>query len=122
MSSNTLQPREGDHQLHNYEELASDFDWSAAEKAFSWHETGKVNMAYEAIDRHAESNRKNKVALYYKDDKRQEEYTFQDMKEMTNKADVVILDRNLGKVDADCIKDVKVDTTIKAGKILFRRR
>ncbi|MTD29551.1 acetate--CoA ligase [Planomicrobium sp. YIM 101495] len=86
MSSTTLQPSEGDHQLHNYEELASNFDWSEVEKAFSWYETGKVNMAYEAIDRHAESNRKNKVALYYKDDKRQEEYTFQDMKEMTNKA------------------------------------
>ena len=24
-------------------------------RSFSWYETGKVNMAYEAIDRHAES-------------------------------------------------------------------
>lgn len=72
--------------LHNYEEIASDFNWKEAEKEFTWHETGKVNMAYEAIDRHAESDRKNKVALYYKDQHRNESYTFYEMKRMTNRA------------------------------------
>ena len=45
----------------------AEFNWTDAEKEFSWYESGKVNIAYEAIDRHAESYRKNKVALYYKD-------------------------------------------------------
>ena len=33
-------------------------------------------MAYEAIDKHAKSDRKNKVALYYQDGSRKEKYTF----------------------------------------------
>lgn len=76
----------GNFNLHNYEEIASGFDWKEAEKAFSWYETGKVNMAHEAIDRHADSDRKNKVALYYKDQHRNESYTFYEMKRMTNRA------------------------------------
>ena len=50
----------GKHNLHNYDEVSSQFDWSNVEKEFSWYETGKVNMAYEAIDRHTETYRKNK--------------------------------------------------------------
>ncbi|MDN7240214.1 acetate--CoA ligase [Planococcus sp. N028] len=77
---------QGNYLLHNYEETAANFDWSDIEKEFSWFETGKLNMAYEAIDRHADSDRKNKVALYYKDQNRSESYTFYEMKRMTNRA------------------------------------
>jgi acetyl-CoA synthetase len=76
---------QGDFNLKNYEETYKNFDWSEVEKYFSWSETGKVNMAYEAIDRHAESFRKNKVALYYRDATREEKYTFKEMKELSNK-------------------------------------
>ncbi|WP_066172963.1 acetate--CoA ligase [Bacillus marinisedimentorum] len=76
----------GEHNLENYEEMKKSFDWSEVEKNFSWYETGRVNLAYEAIDRHAESDRKNKVALYYKDAGRNEKYTFKEMKDWTNKA------------------------------------
>lgn len=77
---------EGDFNLQNYDEMYKQFDWSDAEREFSWFVTGKVNMAYEAIDRHVETYNKNKVALYYKDDTRNEKYTFQEMKKWTNKA------------------------------------
>ncbi|MED3603658.1 acetate--CoA ligase [Bacillus subtilis] len=73
------------------------FDWAEAEKHFSWHETRKLNAAYEAIDRHAESFRKNKVALYYKDAKRDEKYTFKEMKEESNRAGNVL--RRYGNVE-----------------------
>lgn len=86
MKVEALPARAGEHQLHNYEETAANFDWAEVEKEFSWYESGKVNMAHEAIDRHADSNRKNKVALYYKDQKRNESYTFYEMKRMTNRA------------------------------------
>jgi acetyl-CoA synthetase len=86
MKVEALPAIQGNHQLHNYEEIAENFDWKEVEKEFSWHETGKLNMAYEAIDRHAESYRKNKVALYYKDQHRNESYTFNEMKRMTNRA------------------------------------
>lgn len=86
MKVEALPATQGNYQLHNYDEVAADFDWSTVEKEFSWHKTGKVNMAHEAIDRHAESFRKNKVALYYKDQNRNESYTFYEMKRMTNRA------------------------------------
>lgn len=77
---------QGEHNLKNYDETYRTFDWSETEKQFSWAETGRVNMAYEAIDRHVETFRKNKVALYYRDASREEKYTFKEMKEWSNKA------------------------------------
>ncbi|MBM7692917.1 acetyl-CoA synthetase [Peribacillus deserti] len=76
----------GDYNLQSYEDTYQTFDWSEAEKEFSWYETGRVNLAYEAIDRHAETFRKNKVALYYRDAERNEKYTFKELKEYTDKA------------------------------------
>jgi acetyl-CoA synthetase len=80
----------GDYNLKDYEETYKNFDWSEAEKNFSWYETGRVNMAYEAIDRHVETFRKNKVALYYRDQTREEKYTFKEMKEWSNKVGNVL--------------------------------
>lgn len=71
--------------MRNYEETVANFKWEDVEKEFSWYKTGKVNMAYEAIDRHAESSRKDHIALYYSDDLRDEHYTFAEMKSNSNK-------------------------------------
>jgi len=81
-----LPVRRGEYNLKNYMETSEKFKWEDVEKNFSWHETGKVNMAYEAIDRHAQGARKNKIALYYRDPDRNEKYTFKEMKELSNKA------------------------------------
>ncbi|MEC1800130.1 acetate--CoA ligase [Bacillus mojavensis] len=97
MNLKALPAIEGDHNLKSYEETYRQFDWSEAEKHFSWHKTGKLNAAYETIDRHAESFRKNKVALYYKDANRDEKYTFKEMKEETNRAGNVL--RRYGNVE-----------------------
>ncbi|MCY8719823.1 acetate--CoA ligase [Bacillus sp. S10C12M] len=97
MNLKALPAIEGDHNLKNYEVTYRHFDWAEAEKHFSWYETGKLNAAYEAIDRHAESFRKNKVALYYKDANRDEKYTFKEMKEESNRAGNVL--RRYGNVE-----------------------
>ncbi|WP_394235583.1 acetate--CoA ligase [Niallia oryzisoli] len=86
MKLEILPSQRGDFNLTSYEEVYNNFDWKETEKMFSWSETGKVNIAYEAIDRHAESYRKNKVALYYHEGLRKEKYTFKEMKELSNKA------------------------------------
>ncbi|WP_409270935.1 acetate--CoA ligase [Neobacillus sp. SCS-31] len=86
MKMEVLPVIEGDYNLKNYPETYSSFDWKEVEKEFSWHTTGLVNLAYEAIDRHAETFRRNKVALYYRDQKRNEKYTFKEMKDLSNKA------------------------------------
>ncbi|MCM3619480.1 acetate--CoA ligase [Sutcliffiella horikoshii] len=86
MKVEALPVTKGNYNLEDYEQTYHNFDWSEVEKNFSFAETGRVNVAYEAIDRHADSARKNKVALYYRDPERDEKYTFKEMKEMSNKA------------------------------------
>ncbi|KAB2338858.1 acetate--CoA ligase [Cytobacillus depressus] len=90
MKVEALSATQGDYNLKNYEETYKQFDWAEGEKVFSWHETGRVNMAYEAIDRHAESFRKNKIALFFREGVRDEKYTFKEMKELSNKAGNVL--------------------------------
>ncbi|WP_175990666.1 acetate--CoA ligase [Bacillus sp. Marseille-Q1617] len=90
MKVEALPVTKGNYNLESYENTYDSFDWKEVEKEFSWHETGRVNLAYEAIDRHAESFRKNKVALYYRDPERDEKYTFTDMKKLSNKAGNVL--------------------------------
>jgi acetyl-CoA synthetase len=97
MNMEALPALKGDYNLADYNEKYKHFDWKEAEKEFTWAETGKVNMAYEAIDRHAEGFRKNKVALYYSDDSRNEKYTFKDLKDLTNKAGNVL--KEYGRVE-----------------------
>jgi acetyl-CoA synthetase len=81
---------QGEYNLSNYQEVYEGFDWKGTENQFNWKETGLVNLAYEAIDRHVETFRKNKIALYYRDDFRNEKYTFKEMKELSNKAGNVL--------------------------------
>lgn len=68
-----------------YEKARKGFKWKDWEKEFDWHKTGKVNMAHEAIDRHADTWRKNKVALYYIDDEKFEKYTFRELRVLSDK-------------------------------------
>ncbi|ASS89412.1 acetate--CoA ligase [Aeribacillus pallidus] len=86
MKVEALPAIKGNHNLANYEEAYRSFDWKEVEENFSWSKTGKINAAYEAIDRHADGAKKNKVALYYRDANRDEKYTFEEMKELSNKA------------------------------------
>ncbi|MBM3199745.1 acetate--CoA ligase [Candidatus Woesearchaeota archaeon] len=83
-----------DLNMKNYDETYKNFDWNEIEKEFTWHKTGKVNMAYEAIDKHAKWYSKNKVALHYVDDNREEKYTYKDLKSLSNKFGNVL--KNLG--------------------------
>ncbi|MBD3110488.1 acetate--CoA ligase [Bacillus sp. AGMB 02131] len=86
MAVKALSVVNGDFNLKDYDETRKHFNWKEAEKNFSWSDSGKVNIAYEAIDRHALGNRKNKVALYYRNANRNEKYTFKEMMENSNKA------------------------------------
>lgn len=83
----------GDFNLSNYQSVYDQFDWKEVEKHFTWSSTEKVNMAYECIDRHVDEGKGEKVALYYKDAKRKESYTFKDLKAQSNKAANVLKDK-----------------------------
>jgi acetyl-CoA synthetase len=81
-----LPSMKGSYNLSDYDTTYETFNWGEVEKNFTWSETGRVNAAYEAIDKHAETFRENKIALYYRDTERDEKYTFKEMKELSNKA------------------------------------
>ncbi|NIK68541.1 MULTISPECIES: acetate--CoA ligase [unclassified Paenibacillus] len=83
--------------LKNYEQAANDFKWEEIESQFSWHETGKVNMAYEAIDRHVESGKGSNIALYYSDNTRDESYTYEQMSKQSNRFANVLRKYGIGK-------------------------
>lgn len=99
METDILKPRNFNANLKSYDEEYARFNWKDVEKNFSWHETGKVNMVYEAIDRHAEGWRKNKVALYYVDDLREEKYTFLELKLLSNRFANVLRSLGIKKED-----------------------
>lgn len=85
--------------LGDYGRARESFKWSDVEKQFSWYTTGNTNMAYEAIDRHADGALKDKIALYYSDDRRDESYTFAEMKAHSNKFANVLRKYGVGRGD-----------------------
>lgn len=88
-----------DANLTSYDEARRSFDWSEVEKQFSWYTTGKVNIAYEAVDRHAENGLQDKVALYYSDASREESVTYGQMKNRSNRFGNVLRKLGVGKGD-----------------------
>ena len=102
MKVEVYQSEPGNYNMQDYEQTYKDFDWKNVEQAFSWSKTGKINMAYECIDRHVDEGKGDKIALNYKDDQRHESYTFEDMKKYSNKA------ANVLKNEADVKKGDRV--------------
>lgn len=85
MDMQRIPAQEGNFNLQNYEETRETFSWDDVKNNFSWNETGKVNMAHEAVDRHAQNPKtKDKVALYYSSPDREEQLTFEQLSEKSN--------------------------------------
>src|SRR5574341_304799 len=71
--------------LSDYERTYKEFSWETIKKEFLLTEN-KVNIAYEAVDKHAQTWRKNKVALYWEGaDGCCEKYTFLEIKKLSDK-------------------------------------
>lgn len=86
MDGNLIQALPGPHNLDNYEKAYKNFDFASVEKEFSWFETGRINIAYEALDRNVtEKGLADKTALYYTNGPRVEEYTFGQLKKLSDK-------------------------------------
>lgn len=73
--------------MANYEETCKTLNWDdLSKKELEFFSDGKFNAAYNAIDRHMKTWRKNKIALYWEgDENKQEKYTFEDLYNLTNK-------------------------------------
>jgi len=71
--------------LINYEKTYKTFRWEEAKKEISWFARGKLNAAYNAIDRHALGSLRNKIALYWEGENGQKErFTFYDLHLLSN--------------------------------------
>jgi acetyl-CoA synthetase len=72
--------------LQNYEQSRKNFKWSDADNMVDWFPGGKINMAYNAIDRHAKGKRKDKIALIFDDGQGHvEKFTFGQLGALTSK-------------------------------------
>jgi len=86
--------------LENYEECRRNFCWEDVDKEFSWYKTGKVNIAYECMDRNVnEKGLGDKNCMLYSDDLRDEAVTFSQMKTMSNKFGNVLKKYGIKKGD-----------------------
>lgn len=85
--------------MKDYSRAVDEFRWEDVESSFSWHGTGKVNMAHEAVDRHVQEGRGAATALIYSDTVRVERYTFADLRERSNKFGNVLHKYGIGKGD-----------------------
>lgn len=72
--------------LPNLEEASRDFNWDDMKDTLETFEDGKMNVAWNVIDVHAKSERRNRIALIFEGgDGNVEEYTFGDMANLSNK-------------------------------------
>ncbi|MBI3577036.1 acetate--CoA ligase [Candidatus Gottesmanbacteria bacterium] len=78
--------------LDDYDHAHRVFDWKTAKKELDWFD-GKINAAYNAVDRHTHTWRKNKVALYWEgEDGSQKKYTFEELTLASNKLGNILKD------------------------------
>jgi acetyl-CoA synthetase len=86
--------------LLDYDKMYDNFSWEEEEKEITYFSDGKINMAYNIIDRHAEGKNKNKVALHFRGkDGEHEEYSFSSLAKQTNKFANVLTQNNVEKGD-----------------------
>ncbi|MBF8249722.1 MAG: acetyl-CoA synthetase, acetyl-CoA synthetase [Candidatus Levybacteria bacterium] len=72
--------------LSDYEKTYNNFTWGKAESEVDYFKDNTLNAAYNVIDRHTEGKRRNKVALFFEaQNGEKEEYTYADLKKLTNK-------------------------------------
>ncbi len=71
----------------NYDSLVQSFSWDYEKKQLSGLPGGKgLNIAYEAVDRHADSKLRNHIALrWIRKDRSAKDFTYHDLQELSNR-------------------------------------
>jgi acetyl-CoA synthetase len=85
--------------LEDYDHARKNFSWAIARKGIDFFD-GKLNAAYNAVDRHTHTWRKNKVALYWEDEVgNQKKYTFEELSLLSNKIGNILKDFDVARGD-----------------------
>ncbi len=67
--------------MKSYPKTVEDFSWVEAEKAFTWHKSGRINIVYEAIDRWTEDpEKRDQKALIFEKAERTESLSYLELK------------------------------------------
>ncbi|MBS4198293.1 acetate--CoA ligase [Bacillus sp. FJAT-49732] len=94
-----IPPYEGSYNVQNDLVGRKPFNWEEVKKHFSWHKTGKVNMAYECIDRHVEAGFGEKKALHYIAENSEWSLNYRELKDATDRWAVVLKKHGVKKGD-----------------------
>lgn len=88
------------YNLKDYKKTYQNFSWKDAEKELAHLAKNKLNAAHIAIDRHIDTFRKNKIALYFESENGgKEQYTFAQISESSNKIANVLEKYGVGRGD-----------------------
>jgi len=72
--------------LLDYERAKEEFRWEDVKKELDWFDGGKINMAYQVLDRHIKTPLRDKIALYWESkDGESENYSFLDLTKLSNR-------------------------------------
>lgn len=75
-----LPPENLDANLKSYSEAHRNFRWEDAYKEFTWHQSGKLNIVHEAVDRWADDEtRRNRKALIFEQRGKVQHFTYGDL-------------------------------------------
>ena len=87
--------------LQDYLKLVEQFSWDKVSSELDWFDREHINIAHVAIDSHLKTNRRNKKALIWESKRGEgEEYTFQDLSQLSNKfANVLVKEFGVQKGD-----------------------
>lgn len=86
--------------LLDYEQFYKNFSWEKEEKEIDFFADGKLNIAYNLVDRHVKNGKGDKIALYFKGKNgEKEQYTFADLEKTTNKFANVLISSDVKKGD-----------------------
>jgi acetyl-CoA synthetase len=83
----------------DYDKVVKKFNWDDVKKEIDFFEGGKLNAAYNAVDRHVKTWRKNKVALYWESDNDSKKFTFAELSVLSNKFANVLKELGIKKGD-----------------------
>ncbi|MEK9207279.1 MAG: acetate--CoA ligase [Patescibacteria group bacterium] len=86
--------------LANYEKAYKEFSWDKVRNEIDFFKDGKINIAYNLVDRHTKNGKGGKIALYFKGKNgEKEEYSFTDLTKKSNKFANVLTSLSVEKGD-----------------------
>ena len=104
MLDTSIHVRIPDPNLGDFNEACKNFTWHDADHYFSWHTTGRINIAHEAIDRHADNPAfADRTCLRYVSPSKNVAITYSQMRDLSNRFANVLTRLGIQTSDRVCL-------------------